>query len=199
MRIRRLIVPASVLSVVCFVGGIGLSLATGGPDQRSLVLSAARDAAAHGFEEQRIALVDGVVTRSEYRGALGDLTGCLSRGGVSFEAPVLSPVDGVSYIIDVAPPNAKQAVALSSCTQRYWDLVSTLFTSYQPQVMHPKLLDASMQCLRTAGFPVTGDETSFPDLVADNRDEARREAAAQCVLDEGHRLFPDLGSLSVFA
>jgi hypothetical protein len=199
MRIRRLIVPASALTVACFTAGVVLAVVTGGPDQRSLTLAAARDAAAQGFEEQRLALSDGVVTKTEYRGSLGDLTACLSRGGLTFDAPVLSPVDGFSYIIDVAPPDAQQAAALSACTERYWGLVSTLFESSQRQVMDPKLLAASSECLASAGFAVTGAETNFPDLVADNRDVKRREAAAQCVLDEGHRLFPQLQTLSVFA
>ncbi len=202
MRLKKLFVPATLATVITLAGGIvgvGIVVAQG-PSEEALIHAAASAAGAKGHEEQRLALSDGVISAREYRAALTDLTGCLTDAGLTHTPPLRSPIDGLTYEFEVVPSGPNDASALQSCNARYWDPISTLYTSFRPQVMAEPLRVASIECLRDAGFAMSGDERNYPELIGnpDADGGEQREAATECVFQEARRLYPGLRTFTAF-
>lgn len=200
---RRLAIPFSVLTAASLTTGVLLATVHPDPTPTDLVLDAASDAQQSGFAEQYDVLRDGHITGAEYRESLTRLTSCLSRNGLAYTTPRLSPVDNLRYLFEVRPgaDTQRSSSLIDDCATRYWTGVSTLYASIGTQVMDEPLRVAALGCLTSAGYNVSGTEPNFPAMVGDPEKDggAQREAATTCVFDSARRLYPDLPTVTVAA
>ena len=174
------------------------------PTGRELVLALAAQAQEQGHPAQYELMKDGVVDLRDYDSAYRQLRACMEEGGVVVTDPVVSPADGLRYIFEFDANGLAPAVVdelQRECELLYWVPVNAAYTDTNPAVMAEALRLAALECLEGAGFEVTGDERNFPEMVGDPEADAgeQREAAAGCVFDAAHELYPDLPNLTLSA
>jgi hypothetical protein len=168
---------------------------------RELVLTAAADAKQQGYDEQYELLADGQVDSDDYDIAYRLFRECLTEQGVLVGDPVVSPADGLRYVFEIdangLAPSVVDEVQLA-CENEFWLPTSVLYVDTNEQVMDEPLRTAAIDCLLEQGYELDGDESNFPEMIGDpDIDGEQREAAATCVFDAAHELYPELLSLAL--
>jgi hypothetical protein len=193
----------TLLAIATAISLSGCSASNSPPtSSRELVLKAAEEAQQAGYATQHEAMMDGEVSFEEYEDALHQLTSCFETGGLAFSPPILSPVDGLRYLFEIQPSGlAAGAVdrVQQDCQNKYWLLISGAYASTHEQTMEEALRVSVIDCMRDAGFKVTGNERNFPALIGnpDEDDGVQRKEAANCVFERAHDLYPELTTLTL--
>jgi hypothetical protein len=172
-----------VLLVVGLISAAGCSLATGaggqGPGDVNLP------------QKQDWALEDGMVTVTEYHIAVDRFIACVRDAGYEVSEPVLSPVDGLSLLYDIAPSGEPRIYnnTMQSCNLSHVSLIEPAFVESQSQVMNETLRQAVVTCLQGQSIPANGKErnaTEFAAVAGNN------QVTLSCVVDSTRKLFPEL-------
>jgi hypothetical protein len=174
------------------------------PTGRELVLALAAEAQEQGHPAQYELMKDGVVDLEDYDAAYRQFRACLEEGGIIVTDPIVSPADGLRYIFELdANGLAPEAVddVQGECEARFWVPINAAYGDTNPAVMEEALRAASLECLEQAGFDMTGKERNFPEMVGDPDGDGgeQREAAADCVFEAAHELYPELPNLTLVA
>jgi hypothetical protein len=142
-------------------------------------------------QKQDWALGDGVVTVTEYHLAVDRFITCVRDAGYEVSRPVLSPIDGLSLLYDIAPSGEPKIYndAVQTCNLSHLSLTEPAFVESQSQVMNETLRQAVVECLRSQGSPATGEERNATEFATTTRNN---EIVLGCVVDSTHKLFPEL-------
>ena len=173
-----------------------------GTTPRETVLAAANAAKEAGANVQYDALKDGTVTFSEYDAAYRNLSHCYQAGGLGITSPVVSPVDGFSYVFELVP-NGLEASEIqkiqTTCLNKYWMFVSAAYNTVTPPKMDDSLRVAVIACLKSKGYKTSGDEQTARQFarVGNGGTTERRNATETCVSDEAFRLYPNLSTVNI--
>lgn len=167
------------------------------PDQLRAVSQQLRD---QGHIEQADALEDGVVDEGEYADGFARFSECIRDAGYIVNDPVISPVDGITYLFDINFEGRNEVVAMDDievCKVSQWQWISAAYQDTAPMKMDEPLRQAAIKCLESQGYELSGDEVTpldiaGPNPIEDGRPSQRWNDTVDCLLDEQARLYPEI-------
>ncbi|MEV8241962.1 hypothetical protein AB0O90_17085 [Microbacterium testaceum] len=161
-----------------------------------LVKQLAQQAREAGYEESASRLEDGVIDKNEYDAAFGDMRSCFEGLGMTLEDVSINRGDGIRYIYRVEGSGFSQNTiedADAACTDRYFSHVDSAYIATTPPKMDEPLRVATIECMRSAGYDMSGSEATFADIaVSPDADGGRRyKTADSCATEAVLSLYPD--------
>lgn len=145
---------------------------------------------------------DGEVSADEYREGVDMFVTCMTDRGYTTTDPVVSPVDGLSIIVEPDPSGKSSDVYgadLEEC-RMYMGALEAMFPITHTQVMDEPLLVAVTACLTGKGEIVPEGARNYPEMQpADFEfDSPWKRAFDQCLVDNVFTLYPDLPGVPVY-
>lgn len=177
------------------------------PEEGPVVLTAEqiRDLAAaaedNGWLEQAEAMRDGTVDAQEYANAFENFSACMSELGYAAPATWISPMDGVTIIFEIDPggrSDDQQSEDSLACQDKYFSMVAGAHQDTQPYEMDEGIRLAAIQCLRSEGFALDGEEDTPLEMagpgwmLSDGTRSDQWRAAVKCLQLSQFELFPEI-------
>lgn len=119
--------------------------------------------------EQQEILADGVVTAAEYEDAINLAFDCFQDSGLDPKGPWLSPIDGLSYFIDVELPSEMTVFASPTgvdCSEAYLMYVQPNYLEQNEHVMAPNLLEVVQEKLAEQGIETSPNDANVEMMAA---------------------------------
>ena len=140
-------------------------------------------------------MADGVVSEDEYRKAIDGFVSCVRDAGYPVTDPVLSPIDGLTLLYDLAPSGDPDAwnKKTEDCNQAHVSHIEPAYVEGRKQTMAPALQAATVKCLRGKGFALPDKERDVKDFV--EATDHVGNAVMECVTTAMEREFPAMPDL----
>lgn len=154
----------------------------------------AETALSEGLIEQHSILKDGEVNARDYKDATNQVFGCYNAAGWEPQGPWLSPIDGLTYFIDVDIPENIEVYASPTgvaCTEAFLKYVHPNYLEQNTHVMEPELLAAVHEDLAAQGIETSPDDTNL-DMITTTAGEENTPVIHDIVIAAVYENYPDI-------
>lgn len=191
-RAIGLLLPCALFVAGC--SGSDESGASSDEGSGAVAIADAEAAADEGLVEQHEILADGEVTAAEYEDAINLTFKCLQDSGLDPKGPWLSPIDGLSYFIDVELPFEGVSFATPTgveCSEAYLKYVQPNYLEQNAHVMAPNLLEAVQEKLAKMGVETNSDDTNV-EMMAETVGQGGAAVVSEVATTAVHELYPEI-------
>lgn len=188
-----LLLPCALLNAGCSSSDDSGSSSDEGPG--AVAMADADAAAEQGLVAQQQILADGKVTAAEYEDAINLAFSCFQDSGLDPKGPWPSPIDGLSYFIDVEYPIDMTEFASPtgvSCEETYLKYVQPNYLEQNEHVMAPNLLEVVQERLAEQGIETSPDDTNVEMMAETAGGQEMYGPVSEVVVTAVNDLYPEI-------